>query len=677
MKHILTILSKSFPAIFWLAIFSIFTLKASSQEVRGKVVDGYGEEIPFVNVYVLPSKEPVATTDFTGDYSVTLLPGKSTLEFSFVGYNTKQVEVEIKDKETVELNVILQEGEGVVIDKGAEIIAKANRGSEGFLDSLAFKSGSTVSVVGNTEMSLRGDSKADDAVSRVSGVSSVGGIISVRGLSDRYVKTLLNGMELPTLDPFRNNVRLDAFPTGLIDNIIITKTMNPELIGDWSGAYMSIQTKDYPSDLVIKISSSVGYNTNATFNEIISSKDGSTDWLGYDDGARGLPDGVTFNQENFPTRYTVVSVNDQFEVLGLYPQLANIDVSAYTGQSVKFRLNGTTAYSWKGDIAVDQFCVVESVPGCTDPAAGNYDPLATIDDGSCVDFTCSATVTVPYCMSFESGLGDWNQSSDDDIDWSLNSGMTASWGTGPDAASDGTEYLYVEASYPNFPYKTAIVNTPCFDLTAESAASMSFDYNMFGAFVGSVYVQASTDGVVWDYVWWETGDQGEGWNAAAFDLSAYAGQTVQLRFIGQTNHGWQGDMAIDNVCVSNIGLRANGREITAEDIAELDAMLAQTEATEDIQAPEFSTMSAKVYPNPSRKGGEVAIELADLPEGITAITVSVVDLLGKEVMNSQIAAFSTNQTEYVQLHGSIESGTYLVRMIAGNQTITERLIIAE
>lgn len=49
------------------------------------------------------------------------------------------------------------------------------------------------------------------------------------------MKTTLNGSRIPTLDPLTNNIKLDIFPTSLIDNVIITKTASPELPGIGQG----------------------------------------------------------------------------------------------------------------------------------------------------------------------------------------------------------------------------------------------------------------------------------------------------------------------------------------------------------------------------------------------------------------------------------------------------------
>ncbi len=144
-------------------------------------------------------------------------------------------------------------------------------------------------------MSKSGDSDVASAVKRVTGVTVQDGkYIYVRGLGDRYSKTTLNGSSIPGLDPNRNTVQMDLFPTNLIDNILVYKTFSPHLPGDFSGGYVDIVTKDFPDELLFNVSASLGYNTNATFNDnFLSQTKGGTDWLGIDDGTRALPDGVS------------------------------------------------------------------------------------------------------------------------------------------------------------------------------------------------------------------------------------------------------------------------------------------------------------------------------------------------------------------------------------------------
>lgn len=175
---------------------------------------------------------------------------------------------------------------------------------------------------------------------------------------------------------------------------------------------------------------------------------------------------------------------------------------------------------------------------------------------SSVNFTTSSSnctggiSSYPYSESFENTLGAWSQSTADDINWTIDANGTPSSGTGPSSATDGTYYIYMEVSgngtgYPN---KRAILNSPCFDLSGESGANITFDYHMTGSAVGTIDLEASADnGASWSSIWSRSADQGSAWNAADVDLSAYAGGTVLLRFNGVSGSSWQGDIAIDNL----------------------------------------------------------------------------------------------------------------------------------
>ncbi|QSE97887.1 S8 family serine peptidase [Fulvivirga lutea] len=181
-------------------------------------------------------------------------------------------------------------------------------------------------------------------------------------------------------------------------------------------------------------------------------------------------------------------------------------------------------------------------------AAGNVSAAANVSATTqSAGITCSSTVSLPYSDGFESGFGGWSQVSGDDFNWARRSGSTPSGSTGPSAASEGSFYLYVEASSPNYPSKTTIIESPCFDLDGETTVNFGFKYHMYGSTMGSLNLQASTDGTSWTSVWSESGNQGNSWLTANVDLSSYAGDVVKLRFVGTTGSNYTGDIAIDDL----------------------------------------------------------------------------------------------------------------------------------
>ncbi|MDC7995896.1 choice-of-anchor J domain-containing protein [Altibacter sp. HG106] len=172
--------------------------------------------------------------------------------------------------------------------------------------------------------------------------------------------------------------------------------------------------------------------------------------------------------------------------------------------------------------------------------------------GSGDDCTGGVT-TYPYNESFESGLGLWTQSAADFFDWTRDAGGTPSGNTGPAAASNGSWYIYTEASTPNYPDRQTILTSPCFNLTSLPAATFTFDYHMYGAAdMGTFLLEVSDDdGGTWTPIWSQTGNQGNVWNTQSVDLSAYIGGSIQLRFNRTTGSTWQADIAIDNISLTN------------------------------------------------------------------------------------------------------------------------------
>ncbi len=166
---------------------------------------------------------------------------------------------------------------------------------------------------------------------------------------------------------------------------------------------------------------------------------------------------------------------------------------------------------------------------------------------------CANLITsFPSTQSFESGLGNWSQATDDDFDWTIGSGTTPSNGTGPSAAANGTNYLFIESSSPNYPSKFAIVQSPCMNLTSLTNATISFSTHLFGLAIGELRLEGSTDGSSWNTIWSLTGDQGNAWSNQSVSLASLASSgTARVRFRASTTTSFTGDIAIDQVVIGN------------------------------------------------------------------------------------------------------------------------------
>ena len=269
----------------FLFLFLASQVLVAQGTLRGKVTDEKGESMFGVIVRAIENETIITQTDFEGSFTLKFPDNKQyTLNFVIVGYQTLEEKIQLKDNGVLAKEFTLLNSSNII--KGMDVVAKRVKANDGYMEKMKMNSATTLDFISSEVMKKTGDASVVNAIARVSGVSTNGGLITVRGIGDRYVRTTLNGSRIPTLDPLTNNIKLDIFPSSLVDNIVITKTQSAELPGDWAGAYISVETKDYPDKLAINIESQFGYNAQSTFKNFITSDRSSTDWLGFDNGLR-------------------------------------------------------------------------------------------------------------------------------------------------------------------------------------------------------------------------------------------------------------------------------------------------------------------------------------------------------------------------------------------------------
>lgn len=266
---------------------------AQKGTLRGAIFEeATGEPLFGVSVLVKETSTG-AVTDFDGKFEIQVDPGTYTLQISYISYSTVELTaVEVKAGEVNVINDILMAEEASDLET-VTVSAAAIRTTESALMSVKRNAANLMDGISASTFRQIGDGDAASAVKRVTGVSIEGGkYIYVRGLGDRYTKTVLNGVDVPGLDPDRNTIQMDIFPTNVIDNIIVSKSFTADLPADFTGGVVDIETKDFPEEKVAKIGISGGINPSMHFNSNYVTYDGGkTDWLGYDDGTREIPTG--------------------------------------------------------------------------------------------------------------------------------------------------------------------------------------------------------------------------------------------------------------------------------------------------------------------------------------------------------------------------------------------------
>jgi hypothetical protein len=305
----------------------------SQGTLNGKITDLNGEPLYGVVVRSTINSAVGAVCDFDGIFTLKIPDNKThIITFYLTGYEELRDTVLLRNGAIIDRGYTMLE-KSVVVSKEVIIAAKASKAADSYMEKIKMNSPVSIDYISSETMKKTGDATVVGAIARVSGVSTNGGLITVRGIGDRYIKTTLNGSRIPTLDPLTNNIKLDIFPASLVDNIVITKTQSPDLPGDWSGAYISVETKDYPDKLTVNIESQFGYNPQVTFKDFITSERSSTDWLGFDSGVRQRTD------------RNIISPNLN---IGTYQEMAALGLTNY--------FNGIGVHGWiDGNAQADSY----------------------------------------------------------------------------------------------------------------------------------------------------------------------------------------------------------------------------------------------------------------------------------------------------------------------------------
>lgn len=292
-----------------IALWLPLSCLAQTGAIKGKVTDKEAG-FPLIGVTVIIEGTTLGSAaDFDGNFIIkSLKPGKYNVVASYMSYQAKRfANVVVKDGQNVILNF---EMEPALLEIG-EVTVQARRieNTENSLLAIQAKSITIQDGISSQEMAKYGSSNAAESMQKISGASVVGGkFVVVRGLGDRYTNTQLNGQNLSGTDPYKNSVQMDLIPSGMLDNIIVSKTFTPDQPGNFTGGNINITTKNFPEKMTVGFSTSMGYNTESSLSDnFLTHATGENAWIGYD-RSRELPEllkdpSVTQNMvSSFPIR---------------------------------------------------------------------------------------------------------------------------------------------------------------------------------------------------------------------------------------------------------------------------------------------------------------------------------------------------------------------------------------
>lgn len=257
--------------------------------IAGQVVnEANGRPLAQAQVAIVGTDQGTLT-DVQGRYRTPPIPpGTYALEVTILGFGTTRVEgIVVEAGGTTIQNISLSsqavEVEGLVIE--AERVTRTS--TEAALLAMQRNAAAVTDGISAQQIARSPDSDASDAIARVTGVSVVDDqFVVVRGLSERYSNTLLNGAELASPEPTRRVVPLNIFPASLLESVLTNKSATPDRPGDFAGGSVEIRTKEFPERRVMEFKLSGGFNSLATLQDLRVLRRQGGDYFGADGQGR-------------------------------------------------------------------------------------------------------------------------------------------------------------------------------------------------------------------------------------------------------------------------------------------------------------------------------------------------------------------------------------------------------
>lgn len=288
-----------FVISFMLALGAVNAVMAGT--IEGTIKDSKtGDALVGANVRVVGT-DFGATTDLDGKYVISkVTPGIYSLRVFFTNYLQKVMAgVAVAGDETTTMNITLDStagtGDAQHIDD-TYVTADAVRTTNAALLTAQQRS----SVIGNgisaEQIRLSPDSNAGDALKRITGLSVVDDkFVFVRGVTDRYNSTTLNGVTVTgtDTDADKKSFSFDLIPSSLISSTVVAKTATPDLPGDFSGGLVQVNTLDFPNGFLLSAGVEASSDNVSSNKDIRVAPGGGSDWKARDDGTRAFPTGKT------------------------------------------------------------------------------------------------------------------------------------------------------------------------------------------------------------------------------------------------------------------------------------------------------------------------------------------------------------------------------------------------
>ncbi len=248
--------------LFVSLIFSFSSSIFAQGTLRGTITDSLTQK-PLIgaNVFLMGTSLGAAT-DIEGRYLISNIPqDKYIVKVSYIGYKAKELEVQIQNNLTTELDIQLS----MDILMGQEVLVTGQMMGQISAINQQLSSNTIINVVSEEKIQELPDANAAETIGRLPGVSVTrsGGEankIILRGLGDQYVNVTIDGVRVPSTDALGRGIDLSTISQNSLAGIELFKALTADKDADGIAGSVNLVTKRAPSQRQLKTLIKGGYN---------------------------------------------------------------------------------------------------------------------------------------------------------------------------------------------------------------------------------------------------------------------------------------------------------------------------------------------------------------------------------------------------------------------------------
>jgi TonB-dependent receptor len=217
--------------------------------------------LPYASVLIAGTNNGTAA-DIDGNFIIrNVVAGNRQIKVSYIGYETKTIDVVIKPDKTTKINVTLEESSIL----GKEVISTTQRMGQMEAINEQINSKTIVNIVAPDRLQENPDANAAEAIGRLPGISLIrsggeGTNVVIRGLDPKYSEITIDGIQVPSTNSTNRSTDISGISQYVLQGVEVYKSLTPDMDGNATAGSINLKLNEAPEGFHANLMAQGGYN---------------------------------------------------------------------------------------------------------------------------------------------------------------------------------------------------------------------------------------------------------------------------------------------------------------------------------------------------------------------------------------------------------------------------------